>query len=77
MPDDLPDLKPEDLAKARIPDPLSPSEKETFEARIDELLEENKALKAEIEKLRETYDFTPKKPKEAKRKSFAERFSPL
>lgn len=64
------DLTPEQLAALRIRDPISTSERETFEAKIREL--EYKIAELE-EKLKEA----KKTPAPPKKKSLAERFSPL
>lgn len=69
MSDEPPDVKPADLAKARVPDPVTQTEKEVFEGRIRELLEEVATLKAEIKELKK--GSTP-----AKKKSLLERFAP-
>lgn len=68
--DNPPDLTPAELAKARLPDPLSPSERETFVAKIKE-------LEAEIADLKEKLKESKRAPVEPKRKSALERFSPL
>jgi hypothetical protein len=54
-----PEPGPAQIAAARPPAPLTRSEKETFEARIAELLEENRLLKEELESLRNPPNPTP------------------
>jgi hypothetical protein len=54
-----PDVNPKpepdaaDVARAQDPDPLTRSEKETFEARIDELILQNTSLIVEITELKD------------------------
>jgi hypothetical protein len=70
LPVDKPDLTPAELAKLRLPDPITPSEREVFVARIKELEAEVADLKGMLEKAN--------KPKpEPKRKTVLDRFSPL
>ena len=63
-----PNDDPLKLPEVRVPDPLPPSEREVLEGRIKEVLDENAALKSEIEKL---------KAPAPKKKSGLSRFSPL
>jgi hypothetical protein len=51
-PEVKPDPTPEQLTEHRLPDPCTPGERETFIARVEELLAENKALKAELAEAR-------------------------
>lgn len=73
MADELPEVKPdptpEDLAKLRLPPPITKSEKEVFEGRIKELEDENAELKKKLEE--------KSKPAPApKQKTWLERITP-
>jgi hypothetical protein len=44
------DPTPEDLTRARLPDPLPPSEREVYEGKLAELKEELADVKSKLEK---------------------------
>lgn len=72
MADPIPPVNPEptptQLSIARLPDPITSGERETYEAKIAELKERIETLEAENLELK-----TPPKPK---KKSILERFAP-
>lgn len=63
----------EELEKARLPEVVTEDERETFEAKIEELKEEIETLKARIHELENPVVPVPAPSK----KGIIERFSPL
>lgn len=57
-----PEPSPEEIAEARLPEPVTDGQRETYEARIAELIEENERLQADLNELKKVPEITTDEP---------------